>query len=77
MKRVCPDCRSMYVGAEKNGNKWSWLDSYNNTDMTGTLWGAAEPQAENSCAEYDTELHVLTTLACNTPRGYMCRYQWL
>ena len=61
----------------QNGNKWSWLDAYDDTDMIGTLWGAAEPQAENSCAEYNTESHVLTTLACNTPRGYMCRYQWL
>ncbi|CAB4036874.1 Hypothetical predicted protein, partial [Paramuricea clavata] len=59
MKRICSDCRSMYVGAEKNGNKWSWLDD--DTDMIGTLWGAAEPRTENSCAEYNTELHVLTT----------------
>ena len=42
--------------------------------MNNALWGAAEPRAENNCVEYNTKLHVLTTLPCDTPRGYMCRY---
>ena len=57
------------------GNEWSWfLDS---SSMDDALWGAGEPRAENTCAEYNTELHVLISFPCDTPRGYMCSYDWL